>query len=417
VARGQCLEGYSGKEAYYPVLEALGSLCRGPEGVQTVEILEEHAPTWLVQFPFLLKRQQRDTLQREISGATGERMLRELADALELITASSPLLLILEDLHLVDHSTVDLISAMARGRSPARLMVVATYRSCEAALFDNPLNGLKQDLLVRQLCQELLLAPLSEAEITEYLLNQSPEGVPTGLVQLVHRYSEGNPLFLVAALQHLTLRGLLSRSAEGWKLNLPVEKIELEVPESLRTMIEPQLCRLDAEHRRVLEVASVAGTLFCATLSAQAANIDPEIFELCCDRLSRHYQVLRPAEPITLPDGTTSHPYMFVHAFCREVLYQGQSSGRRANLHLRLGEQLEQRFAPALSEVAPVLAHHFERGGDWPRAIKYLLLSDEIAACQRALELTERVPEPEREPHVLAEIYKRLSARSKDFAS
>jgi predicted ATPase/DNA-binding winged helix-turn-helix (wHTH) protein len=409
VARGQCLEGYSGKEAYYPVLEALGSLCRGPEGEQTVQILAEHAPTWLVQFPFLLKRQQRDTLQREISGATGERMLRELADALELITASSPLLLILEDLHWVDHSTVDLISAIARGRGPARLMVVATLRSGDAALSDSPLSGLKQDLLLRQLCQELPLAPLSEAEIAEYLLNQSTQGVPTGLVQLLYRYSEGNPLFLVAALQHLTRRGFLSRAAEGWKLNLPVEEIELEVPESLRTMIEAQLGRLDAEHRQVLEVASVAGTLFCSTLSARAGKIDPEVFELCCDRLSRQHQILRPVEPLTLPDGTTFHPYVFVHAFYREILYRGQSSGRRASLHLRFGEQLEQRAAQAPSEVVSALAHHFESGGDWPRAIKYLLLSNETAAWQRALELTERVAEPERDPDVVAEIHKRLT--------
>jgi predicted ATPase len=214
-------------------------------------------------------------------------------------------------------------------------------------------------------------------------------------------------LFLMAALEHLSLRGFLSGAAEGWKLNLPVEEIELEVPESLRTMIEAQLGRLDAEHRQVLEVASVAGTWFCSTLSARAGKIDLEVFELHCIRLSRQHQILRPIEPLTLPDGTTSYSYVFVHAFYREILYRGQSSGRRANLHLRFGEQLEQRFAQTPSEVVPALAHHFERGGDWPRAIKYLLLSDETAAWQRALELTERVPEPERDP-LIAEIYKRL---------
>jgi hypothetical protein len=124
--------------------------------------------------------------------------------------------------------------------------------------------------------------------------------------------------------------------------------------------------------------------------------------------LSRQHQILRPVEPLTFPDGTTFHPYVFVHALYREILYRNQTSGPRANLHLCLGDLLERRLAQAPSEIGPALAHHFERGGDWPRAIKYLLLSDETAAWQRALELTERVPEPERDPHVVAEIHKRL---------
>lgn len=64
IARGQCLEGYGGKETYYPVLEALGNLCRGPEGNAVIQILAAQAPTWLVQFPSLVNRQQRETLLR-----------------------------------------------------------------------------------------------------------------------------------------------------------------------------------------------------------------------------------------------------------------------------------------------------------------------------------------------------------------
>jgi DNA-binding winged helix-turn-helix (wHTH) protein len=116
IGRGQCVEGYGGKEAYYPVLEALGQLCRTADGAQIPQILAVQAPTWLVQFPAFVKRDQRESLQREILGATRERMLREIGEALEVIAAESPVLLVLEDLHWVDHSTVDLISALARRR-------------------------------------------------------------------------------------------------------------------------------------------------------------------------------------------------------------------------------------------------------------------------------------------------------------
>jgi DNA-binding winged helix-turn-helix (wHTH) protein len=109
IARGQCVEGYGGMEAYYSVLEALGQLCRGAEGESVVQVLSKQAPTWLVQFPALVSSEQRQALQREILGATRECMLREIGDALETITAEKPLLLVLEDLHWAHASTIDFI--------------------------------------------------------------------------------------------------------------------------------------------------------------------------------------------------------------------------------------------------------------------------------------------------------------------
>ena len=113
VAYGQCLEGYGGMEAYYPMLEALGELCRGAGGDAVVATLATHAPTWLVQFPALVTREYRDTLQQELLGTTRERMLREIAEMLETLTVARPLLLVLEDLQWVDPATVDLLAALA----------------------------------------------------------------------------------------------------------------------------------------------------------------------------------------------------------------------------------------------------------------------------------------------------------------
>jgi predicted ATPase len=158
-----------------------------------------------------VKRNQRETLQREILGATRERMLREIGEALETITTANPLLLIFEDLQWVDRSTVDLISALARGRGPAKLMLIGTYRRADVALSEHPLKLVKQDLLVHRLCQEISLEPLGEGQVAEYLAPSSSEArVPDGLAGLVHRHSEGNPLFMVAALDHMAERGMIS---------------------------------------------------------------------------------------------------------------------------------------------------------------------------------------------------------------
>src|SRR4029077_8574507 len=77
IARGQCVEGFGGKEAYYPVLEALGQLIRDSGDSRVAQTLGKRAPTWLSQFPSLIKAEQREALQKEILGATRERMVRE----------------------------------------------------------------------------------------------------------------------------------------------------------------------------------------------------------------------------------------------------------------------------------------------------------------------------------------------------
>jgi DNA-binding winged helix-turn-helix (wHTH) protein/dephospho-CoA kinase len=382
IAHGQCVEGYGGKEPYYPILEALGELCRDSGEESLVRALAAQAPTWLVQFPALVKPEHRDMLQREILGLTRERMLREISEALETITSEVPLLLVLEDLHWADHSTVDLISALARRRSPAKLMVVGTYRPVDVILSENPLNVLEQDLLVHQLCREIALEPLGEAELAEYLAAEpSRVSPPDGLSSLLYHYSEGNPLFMVATLSDMAERGLISREKGIWQLQVALMEIDMEVPKSLQQMIEVQIDRLSAEQQRVLEAASLEsiGRLrFAIAPRAAAMDLDPEVFEGVCETLSRRHRVVRSSAPEKLADGTVLACYEFVHAHYREVCYRRIPQGRRAQLHRRLGEWAESHLE-RVDEVAAWLAGQFERGGDGQRAIKYLQLAADTA--------------------------------------
>ncbi len=411
IVRGECLEGYGGKEAYYPVLEAVGQLCRDSGGDAVVETLAAQAPTWLVQFPALLTREHRENLQREILGATRERMLREIGDALETISTASPLLLILEDLQWADPSTVDLISALARRRAPSRLMVVATKRPLEAELAEHPLRAVKENLQIHQLCDEVMVSPLSEVDVAEYLLQESSNGrPPEGLAALLHRHTGGNPLFLVAALEHLSERGLLSQENGSWKLQVPLDKIDLGVPQRLRRMMEAQIERLSKEQQRALEVASISGLVFEASVSAAAAEMDTEKFEDLCEALSREKHMVRWSGSRRLPTGLVSLRYEFVHALYREAFYHRQAVGRRVKLHQRVGEQLEALYSGQMGEVAAMrVAYHFEEACDWSRAVKYLVCAADTAGrllepghaeliLLRALELVRQIPDALRTP-------------------
>ena len=411
IARGQCVEGYGGTEGYYPMLEALGQLCRRPGGDSVIQILATQAPTWLVQFPALIKPEQRESLQHELLGTTRERMLREISEALETIASERPLLLVFEDLLWADHSTVDLISALARRRQSARMMLIGTYRPPDIALADHSLKALKQDLLIHHLCREVALEPLEEAEVAEYLAAEwGGAVVPEGLAGLIHRYTEGNPLFMVTVLEHMKERQLITLESGGLTLTVPPPEIELRAPESLRQMIEIQIARLSTEEQRVLEVASASGALFCTSVCAEAANMDPEDFANSCEGLSRRHQIVSRADLLEFPDGTSAERYGFAHAMYREVLYHRQAPGRRTKLHLCIGERLEALYTQRLDDAAPELAHQFEQGGDWLRAIQYLQLAAETAGrrfgprqaapiLEHALELAEKLPDAERAQH------------------
>jgi DNA-binding winged helix-turn-helix (wHTH) protein len=417
IGRGQCLEGYAGKEPYYPVLEALAQLCHGPAADLVVRVLAEQAPTWLVQFPGLVKREQREELHRAIVGATRERMLREIADALQTITAQIALLVLLEDMHWADCSTVDLFSVLGRRREPSKLMLVGTYRPVDVTITEHPLKQVTQDLLVRRLCHEIALEPLTEAQVGEYLVLESGgSSIPAGLSGLIYRHSEGNPLFMVAALVHLRDRGLVALTDEGWQIKGPLEEIEVKAPESLRQMIELQIERLSGEEQRVLEVASVFKKLLLSVTTGSAVmNIAPESLEELLEGLVRRHQVIRPAGFRSYRSGP-SPCYQFRHVLYREVLYGRMGPARRRALHQRLAENCEALHFSSGVDIATVfpeadtaneLAYHFEQSGNWLRAIKYVEFAADTArrrfeprqaaeTLEHALSLMNQMPEAER---------------------
>ena len=214
IGRGQCLEQYGTGEAYLPVLEAIGRLCR--EQAHVVDVLRAHAPMWLLQMPSLVSASDRELLNRGVSGATRERMLREMGEALEALTAEMPLVLILEDLHWSDYSTLDLISYLARQRQPAHLMLIGTYRTVELIVSGHPLKAVKQELLAKQQCEELPLEYLNEEAVGKYLAIRFPDNrFPAGLARLIHERTEGNPLFMVNAVDFLVTEGLIVEHEDG----------------------------------------------------------------------------------------------------------------------------------------------------------------------------------------------------------
>ena len=415
IGHGQCVEHYGAGEAYLPVLEALGRLCRGPDGKELVALLGQQAPTWLVQMPGLLRTADLETLRRRIGGATRERMLRELAEALELLSARQPLVLVLEDLHWSDPSTLDLLAVLARRREAARLLLIGTYRPPEVRRRPpHPLHTVTHELQLHGHCAELPLTLLTEDAMAAYLARRLPglQGVER-LARLMQQRTEGNPLFMVTLVESWLTQGVLLEQDGAWALPAGVEALHARVPDSLRQMIDMQLDGLSAEEQRVLEAASVAGVEFSAAAVAAGLAQEVEHVDDGCTSLARRGQFLGARGEQTWPDGTVAGGYRFVHALYQQALYNRVSVAQRVRLHQRLGARLEAGHGAQAGAIAAELAMHFERGRDWQRAVQYLWRAGQrsmersahheaVAHLTRGLEVLQTLPDtPARVQHEL----------------
>jgi predicted ATPase/DNA-binding winged helix-turn-helix (wHTH) protein len=409
IGRGQCLEQYGTSEAYLPVLEAIGRLCR--EQGRIVDVLRAHAPMWLLQMPSLVRVSDRESLSRAVAGATRERMLREMGEALEVLTADLPLVLILEDLHWSDYSTLDLISYLARQRQAAQLMLIGTYRTVELIVSGHPLKAVKRELLAKQQCEELPLEYLSEAAVDKYLsIRFAGNRFPSKFGALIHDRTEGNPLFMVNAIDYLVADGLIVGDGDRWELAVGIEKVEVGVPESIKQMIEKQYDRLGAKQQPILEAASVAGSEFSALVVAVALGEDQAAVEASCEEMAGHRQFIHHSGDQTLPNGETVSRYRFIHALYESVLYERLSASRRIQMHRRIGDRGENLYGDRAREIAAELAMHFERGRDYERAANYLqkaadnairrfAYQEAVGLARRGLELLGRLPDTAERAH------------------
>jgi DNA-binding winged helix-turn-helix (wHTH) protein/tetratricopeptide (TPR) repeat protein len=382
LARGQCLDHYGAGEGYLPVFEAMSRMARGAGGEDLVAVLGQHAPSWLVQMPGIVGAEQAKALQPRVIGMTRERMLREMSEAIEALAADRPLLLLLEDLHWSDPSTLDLVAAVARRREPARLLLIGTYRPVDVIVRGHPLGAIAQQLGIIGASREVSLGPLSEADVRRYLTERFGEEIGARLARVVVLRTDGLPLFMVNVVDSLVRQGLVAEIGGRWELKAAEADVATAVPQGLRQMIEQQLAALATDERRLLEAASVAGSAFPAASLAAALEESVETVEDRCEALCRREQFIGPGGVEDWPDGTATARYRFLHALYQDVLYQRLPPSRRAGLHRRIAEREEVGYHDRPAERASVLAVHFEQARDWPRALHYHRLSAD-GALQR----------------------------------
>ena len=396
VARGRCSERLAGSEAYLPFLEALESLLHGDAADTAARIMKLTAPTWYVQIaPLAAEDSSHERTIADTKSASQERMKRELAAFLQEFSRVQPLVIFFDDLHWADNSTVDLLSYIGAKIESMRLLLVSTYLTSELLAAKHPLLQVKLDMQSHGVCREIALGFLTREDVDTYLAVEFPENrIPAELASMIHAKTEGNALFMVDMVRDLRARGVVAEKDGCWTLAQSLPDIQSSLPESVRSMIQRKIDRLDDAGRRLLTAASVQGQEFDSTIVAKVLNLDPAEVEERLETLDRVYAFVRLTGERELPDSTLTVRYAFVHTLYQNALYSSVTATRRISWSAAVAHALLQHYGDRNTEIAADLALLFEAARDFGRAAEYFIAAGKNAAAvcanQEAIALSQR---------------------------
>jgi class 3 adenylate cyclase/tetratricopeptide (TPR) repeat protein len=292
---------------------------------------------------------------------------------------AQPLLLILEDLHWGDDSTLLLLQHIAQRLSEMPVLLLGTYRDVELDVA-RPLARALRDLTRQRLAHDLTLKRLPEAEVSAMLRALSGQEPPAPLVRAIYRETEGNPFFVEEVYKHLSEEGNLFDEQGHWRSDLQVS--ELDVPRGVRLVIGQRLERLSEECRRVLTAAAVIGRGFSFELLEALGDVKADALLDAIDEGER-------ARLISSTSDGAEARFIFAHELIRQTLVSGLSLPRRQRLHLRVAEAMEGVYARSLEQHAADLAHHLYQAGtsaDPRKTVHYLALAADQAMAAAAFE-------------------------------
>ncbi|MDX1673315.1 MAG: protein kinase [Longimicrobiales bacterium] len=411
IAEGRCSESLAGSEAYLPVLEALDELRSPATGPSFEAVMRSVAPTWYGQLT------AEDTGTGGAAGEDGEaapaasqeRMKRELRALLDQVSKLKPLVLVIDDLHWADVSTVDILNYLAGHVDDARVLILTCYRPSDMALVDHPFLAIRSDLQARGVYQEVELDFLSRADVERYLELQFPgHDLPESFAADVHRRTEGSPLFMADLVRYLRDSGGIVEEAGGtWRLAPAADSETGDLPESVRGMIARKIDQIDDDQRRLLVAASVQGHEFDSATLAEALELDPVHVEDQLETLERVHVFVRQIDEYEFPDRTLTVRYHFVHVLYQNALFESLRPTRRVQMAGRIADSLASHQGDDAA-LAARLAVLYETAREFATSARYFFLAaqravslfgyaEALALAERGLQGLEGLPEtPER---------------------
>ncbi len=379
VLQGRCMQTRGAVEPYFCLFDAFGHLARvEPELVR--DTLDRVAPSWLAQMPALVGVGISEDLERRLLGSNSARMLREGAEAIEVLARTRPTLLLLEDLQWADDCTLDVIDLLVQRRDATRLLLLGT-----AGAEHSDADLLIATAMATGIATELRLGRIDD-DAVEDLVRARFGGaqVPDELIRIVIDRCDGVPLFASEILTTWIREGHVEVVGAEVSIRSSPVALRATVPATLPGLLERELRALGSEELTVLEACAVMGDSFDgASVAAGAGSTLPDIERLLAGMADRRGLFVAEGA-VSYPDGTVAASYSFTHRLYRQVVHDRIPASRRALLHGRIGVRLEQGYQGRSEAPVAALAEHFIQAGDHPRAVEYLRRVGEQAADRNA---------------------------------
>ncbi len=376
---GHCYE-MAGASPYIPFVEILETAARVIPAVALRDALGDSAPEVAKLAPELRRFFPDIPPPLELPPEQERRYLfNRVLEFLQRTAQRQPLLLMLDDLHWGDDSTLLLLQHITQRLHEMPVLIVGTYRDVELDV-SKPLGAALRELTRQRLAHHLALKRLPEADVEAMLRGLSGQEPPSFLAQEVYRETEGNPFFVEEVFQHLTEEGKLFDQQGRWRSDLRIG--ELEVPRSVRLVVGQRLERVCEDCRRVLTVAAVVGRGFSFELLEALGDVDADALLDAIDEAERAHLITSTA------DGPEAR-FTFAHELIRQTLVSSLSLPRRQRWHLRVAEAMERLYARALEEHGAELAHHLYQAGaaaDPEKTVRYLAVAGDQAMKAAAFE-------------------------------
>jgi DNA-binding CsgD family transcriptional regulator/tetratricopeptide (TPR) repeat protein len=298
------------------------------------------------------------------------RLFTALAEVFLRATTSQPVLLLVEDLHWSDESTLEFLLFLARKAVASRLLVLLTYRSEEVtAALRSLLAQLDRDRLRREIVLVRLTRTNTQTMLSAIL--QGTDHLPAGMLDALYDLTEGNPFFLEEVLGALIVAGELVEGEGGWHWK---RADSWRIPLSLQEAVELRLNRLSADARRIVQLAAVAGRRFdFALLQAITQYDEAALLEVMKELMAAQLVIEESAER-----------FAFRHALTQQAIAGGLLARERRALHGTIALTLEQLHTAALDAHLADLAYHCAEAERWSKAMDYARRAAEQAQALSA---------------------------------
>lgn len=270
---------------------------------------------------------------------------------LQRLTDRSPLLLLVEDAHWLDPTTLDLMTRIIDHIRQIRVLVLITFRSDfkPAWLGYNHVTFLSLNRLPRRHSVELIAAMTGGKML------------PQEVQQAIVEKTDGVPLYIEALTENLLEAGLLVEGAQSYALGAPVR--EIKIPDSLQSLLMERVDKLGSI-KEIVQVGAAIGREFSYELLRESVEVGRS-------ELDAALNLLKVSGLIFQEGHIPVAKYLFKHALIQDAAYNTLSKKTRRSLHARIAKVLESRFADRVKMEPELLAYHYEQAGEISAAVQY----------------------------------------------